>query len=293
MSGQWQRRAPLVRPLPPSLTLDTHTLPSLNSPPTARGGSDGEYTAPTDEALRFDLQAVGSLGMNSVRLHQKVNSDRWYYWADTLGVVVLQDAVQKYGGASAGTVEPFLADLKAMMDGRGNHPSIIQWEIFNEGDCWSVFNVSEVIAWARAYDPHRLIDTDSGGGANDLHIGDVNDIHSYPWPGNPQPSATQYAMQGEYGGIGAFTPGREWSPGQCFAYLANPDAQAEAEVFVNMTKVLVQNKAKGVSVSVFTQITDVENECDGECVCVRAPGCSLCLAPLSSHILKHLHAHLT
>ena len=190
-----------------------------------------------------------------------MNSERWYYWADKLGVAVLQDAPQKYGGATAATVEPFLADLKAMFDGRGNHPSIIQWELFNEGDCWSVFNVSDVVAWASAYDPHRLIDTNSGGGANDLRIGDVNDVHSYPWPSAPAPSATQYAMLGEFGGLGAFTAGKEWAPGQCGTYLPTPTPAIEAATYVNMTKMLLVSKyAPGVSVSIYTQITDVESE---------------------------------
>lgn len=140
--------------------------------------SDGEYAAPTDDALKFDLQIVKDLGMNVIRLHQKVNPQRWYYWADTLGVAILHDMVQKYGGATSQTVEPFMKELKAMIDGVGNHPSIIQWETFNEGDCYGVFDVPEVVAWTKAYDPHRLVDTNSGGGANDLHIGDVNDIHS-------------------------------------------------------------------------------------------------------------------
>lgn len=197
-------------------------------------------------------------------LLSRSNSERWYYWADKLGVAVLQDAPQKYGGASAATVEPFLSDLKAMFDGRGNHPSIIQWELFNEGDCWDVFNVSAVVEWATAYDPNRLIDTNSGGGANDLHIGNVNDIHSYPWPGNPSPSATQYAMIGEFGGLGAFITGKEWAPGQCGTYLPTPTPADEAGVYVNMTKLLLVSKyTPGVSVSIYTQITDVENECDG------------------------------
>ena len=66
--------------------------------------------------------------MNVIRLHQKVNPQRWYYWADTLGVAVLHDMVQKYGGATAQTVPSFLSEFKAMVDGVGNHPSIIQWE---------------------------------------------------------------------------------------------------------------------------------------------------------------------
>jgi hypothetical protein len=87
---------------------------------------DGEYTAPTDDALKFDLLAVKQFGLNAVRLHQKVNSDRWYYYADSLGVVILQDMIQKYGGATPATVLIFMTELKAMLDGLYNHPSIIQ-----------------------------------------------------------------------------------------------------------------------------------------------------------------------
>ena len=132
--------------------------------------------------------------------------------------------VQKYGGASSATVPYFVDDFKAMVAGRGNHPSIVQFTTFNEGDCWSVFkdppnDVAGIVNLSRVLDPTRLVDTDSGGHANDLHIGDVNDIHSYPYPGDPQPSATQYAMVGEFGGIGAFVEGKEWKPKSCHTYL--------------------------------------------------------------------------
>jgi hypothetical protein len=225
---------------------------------------DGEYAAPTDAALAFDLQAVLDFGMNVVRLHQKVNPERWYWHADRLGVVVIQDMVQKYGGATAATVPDFNAEIKAMIDGRGNHPSIVQWTVFNEGDCEAVFNITATTQWVQAYDPHRLVDTNSGGPGNDLHIANVNDIHSYPWPGNPAPSASQYAMIGEFGGLGAFVPGKEWAPGQCSTYLRAKDPQEEADLYVQMAgNITVYRDTPGVSVSIYTQITDVENECDG------------------------------
>ena len=81
------------------------------------------------------MQAVLDFGLNSIRLHQKVNPDLWYAYADRAGVYIMQDMIQKYGGASGDTCNPFMQDLKAMMDGRGNHPSIIQYELFNEDDC--------------------------------------------------------------------------------------------------------------------------------------------------------------
>lgn len=104
--------------------------------------------------------------------------------------------VQKYGGASSETVPLFVNDLRALIAGRKNHPCIVQFTTFNEGDCWNVFkekpyDVPGIVALAQQLAPNHLIDTDSGGGANNLHIGNVNDIHSYPYPGDPQPSLTQ------------------------------------------------------------------------------------------------------
>jgi len=223
---------------------------------------DGQYTAPTDAALASDLQNLLMFGLNAVRLHQKVNPERWYFYTDTLGIVVLQDMIQKYGGANASTVAPFIQDLKAMISGRYNHPSIIQWEVYNEDDCWGVFNVPQVVDMVMALDPSRLVDTDSGGGANNLYIADVDDIHTYPWPGDPLPSASQYAMVGEYGGIGAYVQGHEWQPGQCGTYLPVATPQDEANTYVNMSQVIYSNQ-DDISVCIYTQISDVERECDG------------------------------
>lgn len=99
---------------------------------------DGLYAAPTDEALEFDIKVLKDFGMNVIRLHQKINPERWYYHADRLGVVVLQDMVQKYGGATQETIPPFLHDAKAAIAGRYNHPCIVQYEVFNEVDCVGV-----------------------------------------------------------------------------------------------------------------------------------------------------------
>jgi hypothetical protein len=223
---------------------------------------DGIYTAPTDDALAFDLQALATFGLNTVRLHQKVNPQRWYWYADKLGVIVLQDMIQKYGGASSATVQPFRDDYTAMVNNLYNHPSIIQWTIFNEGDCVGVFNVQQTVSFAKALDSTRLYDTNSGGPANDLHLADVNDIHTYPYPGDPLPSSSQYGMLGEFGGVGAFVAGHEWVPGQCQTYLKVNTPEDEANTYVAMTKTILSNK-NDISCSIYTQITDVERECDG------------------------------
>eukprot|EP01047_Picozoa_sp_COSAG01_P028566 COSAG01_NODE_1924_length_8886_cov_6.780699_4_plen_229_part_00 len=199
-----------------------------------------------------------------VRLHQKVNSERWYYWADKLGVMIYQDAPQHFGGNPS--LELFTDDLTKMIDGRFSHPSILQWDIFNEGDCIREFmsanpkTPSNLVDLVRKIDPSRLVDVNSGGPGNGHGWGDVNDIHDYPQPRDPKPTGAQYAMVGEYGGIGAFIT--QWQPGKCHTYLKAATAKDEADIYVNMTKSLLANK-DDISASVYTQITDVELECDG------------------------------
>lgn len=286
-----------------TVTVGNITRPTINGEPVFFAGwldqswwPDGEYAAPNDAALASDVQAVLDFGLNAIRLHQKVrvfshtgggnpqhslphpsppspfphpwqvNPDRWYYWADKLGVYVLQDMVQKYGGASPDTCNPFMVDLKAMMDGRGSHPCIVQWELFNEDDCWKMFDVPSVYEWAARYDPHRLIDSNSGPDGRDPlsnRLGNVSDGHSYPWPNYPMYIPGQTQMVGEFGGIGAFVDGHMWAPGQCGTYAKVDTPAEEASLYVNMTLKLLEMKAAGVSTSIYTQITDVERECDG------------------------------
>merc|ERR1712039_904145 len=137
----------------------------------------------------------------------------------------------------------------------------------NEGDCWRVFktkpyDVQGITELAKQLDGTRLVDTDSGGGANNDGFADVNDIHSYPYPGDPKPSPTQYAMIGEFGGIGAFVKGKEWVPGKCHTYLHVDTPAEEADKYVMMAKT-IKSRVDHVSASVYTQTTDVELECDG------------------------------
>merc|ERR1712154_234397 len=101
-----------------------------------------------------------------------------------------------------------------------------------------------------------------GGGANNLHVGDVNDVHSYPNPSDPKPSKTQYAMVGEYGGIGYFVPEKEWAKGECYGYKEVATAQDFAQYYVQMSYAILKNKGD-IAVVIYTQLTDIENECDG------------------------------
>ena len=209
--------------------------PLLNGAPIFAAGwldqsywPDGIYTAPSDEALAFDVRAVRAFGLNTVRLHQKVNAERWYYAADRYGVMVMQDAVQKYGQATNATVPLFEADLVAMIRGRGNHPSIVQWETFNEGDCWRVFTaparhaVGDIVALAKATD-------DWARGPSARTAAAARTTRSSTRLATSMTSTTtrtlgssadrKYAMIGEFGGVGAFVAGREWVPSKCHTYL--------------------------------------------------------------------------
>lgn len=224
----------------------------------------GLYTAPTDAALAFDISAAKTFGFNTVRLHQKINPERWYYHADRIGVLVFQDAVQTDAMTQEPSVALFKEDWRRAIVGRRSHPSIVQWEIFNEGDCWdrAPFNVTEMVEFTRALDPHRLVDTHSG--VPNLNAGgDVNDIHSYSPIGPPEPNAThhQYSMIGEFGGVGAFVKGKAWVPGQCNTYLHVPTPADEATVYIQMAQKI--ERMTTVSAAIYTQIADVELECDG------------------------------
>ena len=225
---------------------------------------DGGYSAPNNDGLKFDLTSIIDYGYNGVRLHQKVNPERWYYYADTLGIMIFQDMIQKYGGATNDTIAYFMKDLNSMINEKFNHPSILQWEIFNEGDCWGVFpNITYMVEYVRSLDSTRLVDTDSGGGANDYHVGDVYDVHDYPYPGDPQPYENmQYAMVGEYGGLGVFIDDKEWVKNACHTYKKVDTPEMFMNAYVNMTHTIIGNKGD-ISCVIYTQITDVELECDG------------------------------
>merc|ERR1719384_556745 len=156
-----------------------------------------------------------------------------------------------------------------MIKGRGSHPSIVQWTAFNEADCFKVFDTAPydlagITNLFKQLDPTRLVDTASGEWVPDAakNIGDVNDIHSYPQPGDPHPRHNMYAMVGEFGGIGAFIPGKEWVPKACFTYLPADTPSEQAGKYVEMALGL-ESRVDHISASVYTQTTDVELECDG------------------------------
>jgi hypothetical protein len=229
---------------------------------------DGLYTAPTDEALRFDIEVTKKLGFNMTRKHVKVEPDRWYYWCDKLGLLVWQDMPsgdrstgrgQKEIKRSAESAKQYEQELKHMIDGLRNHPSIVMWVVFNEG--WGQFDTARITQLAKQLDPTRLVDCASGW--NDMNVGDVHDIHSYPAPACPKPEPKRAAVLGEFGGLGLGIDGHAWS-GKAWSYLGTRDRADLTRKYQRLLAAVWRLKDDpGLCAAVYTQITDVETEGNG------------------------------
>ena len=229
---------------------------------------DGLYTAPTDEALKFDVEVTKNLGFNMTRKHVKVEPDRWYYWCDKLGLLVWQDMPAGDKGIgpddadlkrSDESAADYRAELRAIMDGLVNHPSIIMWVVFNEG--WGQFDTHAITDWTKRHDPSRLVDSASGW--TDRMSGDVHDMHKYPGPGTFEPEPSRAAVLGEFGGLGLAVPGHTWSR-ESWGYKGVADSAELTRKYEELLRQSYQLKErKGLSAIVYTQLTDVETECNG------------------------------
>ncbi|GAA1036666.1 glycoside hydrolase family 2 [Virgisporangium ochraceum] len=234
---------------------------------------DGLYTAPTDAALAFDLQKHKDLGFNMVRKHIKVEPQRWFYHADRLGLLVWQDipsfTAQDINATNAQQAQ-FEAEAREIVDEHRSSPSVVAYTTYNEG--WgerALADTQRVGQMVKNYDPTRLVNVHSGYNCcqslGNPGNGDIDDWHMYLGPASPVPSGSRIAVLGEFGGLGLQTPGHQYSPnGQWFAYewQANPTAMTDR--YVGLVRG-VQNlmMGKGLSASVYTEITDLEGELNG------------------------------
>ncbi|MBX6762526.1 MAG: hypothetical protein K6T51_07700 [Rubrobacteraceae bacterium] len=228
---------------------------------------DGIYTAPTEDALRFDLEKTRELGYNMVRKHVKVEPDRWYYLADRLGLLVWQDMPSMPTGRepTPADQEEFLRELRRMVDGHRNHPSIVMWVPFNEG--WGEFDAARVSRMVSGWDPSRLVDEMSGtnvcGCAGD--DGDVLDLHNYVGPGPaPQPDDGRTSVVGEFGGLGLLVEGHLWTENGNHAYETETSPAQLTERYAGLLGQVERLEERcGLSAAVYTQTTDVETEING------------------------------
>jgi len=221
---------------------------------------DGIYTAPTDEALKYDLEMTKAFGFNMVRKHIKVEPYRWYYWADKLGLMVWQDmpSPNSYTGNTPPIEkEAYQKELIRLVETHWKIPSIIMWVVFNEGQ--AQHNTKDYCALVKGLDPSRLVNQASGGGHEG--VGDVMDIHSYPPPACPT-SNYQTLACGEYGGIGYIVPGHTWKVGPTYIMMDNKEKLMN--LYDDYATMLAGFKTnEGLSAAVYTEITDVEVELNG------------------------------
>ncbi|GAA4461523.1 glycoside hydrolase family 2 TIM barrel-domain containing protein [Nibrella saemangeumensis] len=240
---------------------------------------DGLYTAPTDEALRFDVEKTKEMGFNMIRKHVKVEPARWYYHCDKLGMLVWQDmpsgdlgnrwnsrpgvtGIETDRERTPESEQIFRTEWKAIMDATYNFPSIVVWVPFNEA--WGQFKTEEITRWTMAYDPSRLVNSASGG--NFVPVGHMIDLHNYPEPAMPSPElfgTKQVLVLGEYGGLGLPLEGHTWQDKNNWGYQSFKTADALYEryaIFIDRFEPLIK---RGLSAAVYTQTTDVEIETNG------------------------------
>ena len=219
---------------------------------------DGIYTAPTDEALRSDIEMTKKLGFNMARKHVKVEPDQWYYWADKLGLMVWQDMPSGNNKTDDSKMQ-FETELANLVVTHYNHPSIIMWVVFNEG--WGQYDTERLAAWVKQLDPTRLVNNASGW--TDKKAGDVLDIHNYPSPKSPAPDSSRAIVLGEFGGLGLAIDGHTWKK-ENWGYQGMSDAEQLTLKYEKFLKQVYEYRDNpGLSAAIYTQTTDVEVECNG------------------------------
>lgn len=229
---------------------------------------DGLYTAPSDDALKYDIEITKQLGFNMTRKHVKVEPARWYHWCDKLGLLVWQDMPTGDASIAQGkgeikrtpeSAKQFEQELKAMIDGLHNHPSIVMWTLFNEG--WGQYDTQRLAIWTKEYDRTRLVNSASGW--NDFKVGDVFDIHKYPGPAAPPPEPKRAIVLGEFGGLALPIKSHVWAQDSSGTQALKNNRELMTRYEEMQREVLRLKDESGLSAAIYTQLTDVETETNG------------------------------
>ena len=277
-----------MRKISVGIGADGHERLYLNNEPLFQYGTldqgwwpGGLYTAPTDAALKYDIEVTKNSGFNMIRKHVKVESARWYYHCDQLGMLVWQDmpngdksadwrGPSGYDGRemerTAQSAHQYRKEWKAIIDANFNSPCIVMWVPFNEA--WGQFNTEKIINWTMEYDPSRLVNGPSGG--NFFPVGHTVDQHQYPGPS--MPDARIHAPEiiegrvlilGEFGGLGLPIKEHLWQKDKNWGYRNYGNKE---ELVGNYKKLVDRIPAlikKGLAGAIYTQTTDVEGEVNG------------------------------
>lgn len=259
--------------------IDGHPAVLLNNKPLYMYGPldqgwwpDGLLTPPSYEAMVYDLQVMKDFGMNMVRKHIKLENDLWFEWCDRNGLVVWQDMPSGCGSGAIGNIEyamqNFYRENEELIEATRHHPCIGAWVVWNEG--WGQHAERGMAHTMRAvnsvmnanHDPGRFVHAVTGW--VDVEMGDFLDVHSYPSPGAATNAVNErVASCGEFGGINLFIENHMWA-GSDVNYTTVEDAETYANLYDRYTDRLGElQQEKGLWMSVYTQITDVEQECNG------------------------------
>ena len=238
---------------------------------------DGLYTAPTDEALAYDIEKTKEWGFNMIRKHIKVEPARWYWHCDRLGMIVWQDMpIGDQAGfnpqwqnktyftgeekqRSATSEACYRKEWREIIDALRGFASIGVWVPFNEA--WGQFKTVEIAEWTKAYDPTRLVNPASGG--NHYLTGDILDLHNYPEPSLYLYDANRATVLGEYGGIGLVMKEHLWEPDRNWGYISFNSPKEVTDEYEKYASMLYDLIGRGFSAAVYTQTTDVEIEVNG------------------------------
>ncbi|MEO5581998.1 MAG: sugar-binding domain-containing protein, partial [Saprospiraceae bacterium] len=241
---------------------------------------DGLYTAPTDDALKFDIEKTKEMGFNLIRKHVKVEPARWYNYCDKLGMLVWQDMPsgdlkdehwESKPGVESGPLDKirttaseniFKKEWSAIIDALYNFPCIIVWVPFNEA--WGQFKTPEITAWTMQKDPSRLVNSASGG--NFHFVGHMVDLHNYPAPAMPRADlfGSKHALVlGEFGGLGLPVENHTWQNKNNWGYQSFKNVDTLFLKYQSFVNTLNDWIIKGLSAAIYTQTTDVEIEVNG------------------------------
>lgn len=238
---------------------------------------DGLYTAPTDEALRFDIQKTKDFGFNMIRKHIKVEPSRWFYHCDQIGMMVWQDmpsfagnnlnkwGIHNYGEGTDFPATPmtkanYYKEWGEIIAQVRKFPCVVMWVPFNEA--WGQFDTKAVVDFTRAQDPTRLINMSSGG-SWEPDCGDIMDNHHYPYPAMYLWETKMANVVGEYGGIGLPLEGHLWQPDRNWGYVQYKSGDEVLDEYSRFADHLILLVRQGVCGAVYTQTTDVEGEVNG------------------------------
>ena len=235
---------------------------------------DGLYTAPSYEAMVYDVDKTKDWGFNMIRKHIKVEPATWYTYCDRKGIIVWQDMPSGDNGPewqnrryfdgiekqrSPESEATYRREWTEIMDCLYNYPCISTWIPFNEA--WGQFKTPEITAWTKAYDPSRLVNPASGG--NFYTCGDILDLHNYPGPEMYLYDGQRANVLGEYGGIGMVVDGHIWTPDRNWGYIQFKSPGEVTDKYVEYANELARLAKAGFTGAVYTQTTDVEMEVNG------------------------------